>query len=152
VGVFVDEAPARVKEIQALCGLDLVQLHGRESPEECRELMPRSIKALSVSREKDIINIETYNGCVRAILLDTFQKGKAGGTGRTFDWSLAVKARAMGLPLILAGGLNPENIQEAITKVEPYAVDVNSGIEQSPGRKDPVLLTQLMEKIRSLRQ
>lgn len=152
VGVFVNEDPVRVRKIQSFCGLDLVQLHGQESPEVCRDLMPRTIKAFSVGHENDIKTIESYQGCVRAILLDTFQKGKAGGTGRTFDWSLALSAKAKGLPLILAGGLGPENIYEAISRVRPYAVDVNSGIEQRPGEKDPILLKQLMEIIRSLRQ
>ena len=147
VGVFVNEDPARIKEIQSFCGLDLIQLHGDESPEICRELMPHSIKAFRIQNEADIENIKRYQGAVRAILLDTFQKGKAGGTGLTFDWGLAVKAKETGIPLILAGGLSPENIQEAIATVNPYAVDINSGIEERPGKKDPVLMKQLMEII-----
>ncbi|MEW6185029.1 MAG: phosphoribosylanthranilate isomerase [Thermodesulfobacteriota bacterium] len=151
VGVFVNEEPVRIKEIVSFCGLDLVQLHGEESPEISRELMPRSVKAFRIKGEKDIQAIEKYRGKVRAILLDTFQKGKAGGTGLTFDWTLAVKAKETGIPLILAGGLGPENIQEAIRTVQPYAVDVNSGIEEKPGKKDPVLLRRLMEKIKGYR-
>ena len=130
--------------------LDLIQLHGEESPEICQDLMPYSIKAFRIQNETDIKNINRYQGAVRAILLDTFQQGKAGGTGQTFDWSLALKARETGLPIILAGGLGPENIQEAIATVQPYAVDVNSGIEERPGKKDPVLMKQLMEKIREI--
>ena len=141
----------RIREIQSLCGLDLIQLHGDESPEICRDLMPYSIKAFRIQNETDIKNIKRYQGAVRAILLDTFQKGKAGGTGQTFDWSLAVKAKEMGIPVILAGGLGPENIQEAIATVNPYAVDVNSGIEERPGKKDPVLMKRLMEKIKEYR-
>jgi phosphoribosylanthranilate isomerase len=148
VGVFVNEESSRLKEIISFGGLDLVQLHGDESPKTCRELMPRSIKSFRLQNERDIDNIKRYQGVVRAILLDTFQKGKAGGTGETFDWSLAVKAKEAGLPIILAGGLGLENIQEAITTVKPYAVDVNSGIEERPGKKDPVLMKQLMEKIK----
>jgi phosphoribosylanthranilate isomerase len=140
VGVFVNEDPERIKEIVTFCGLDLIQLHGNESPEIGRTLMPRSIKAFRIQNEGDVENIKRYHGTVRAILLDTFQKGKAGGTGRTFDWSLAVKAKEAGLPVILAGGLRPENIREAIAAVKPYAVDVNSGIEERPGKKDPVLM------------
>ena len=150
VGVFVNEDPVRIKEIKSFCGLDLIQLHGDESPEICQDLMPYSIKAFRIQNEKDLKNIKRYRGTVRAVLLDTFQKGKAGGTGKPFDWSLAVKAKEAGLPLILAGGLGPENIQEAITSVQPYAVDVNSGIEKLPGKKDPVLIKQLMEKIRKI--
>ena len=150
VGVFVNEEPARIKEIKSLCGLDLIQMHGDESPEICRDLMPHSIKAFRIQNERDIKNIKRYQGAVRAILLDTYQKGKAGGTGKTFDWSLAVKAKKTGLPIILSGGLGPENIEEAISTVKPYAVDVNSGIEKRPGKKDTVLMKQLMEKIRKI--
>lgn len=150
VGVFVNEEPARIKEIQSVCGLDLIQLHGDESPEICRDLMPHSIKAFRIQNETSIKNIKRYKGVVRAILLDTYQKGKAGGTGRTFDWSLALKAKETGIPIILAGGLGPENIIEAIRTVDPYAVDINSGIEKQPGKKDPVLMKQLMEKIKSI--
>jgi phosphoribosylanthranilate isomerase len=150
VGVFVNEEPARIKEIKATCGLDLIQLHGEESPEICQDLMPYSIKAFRIQNDKDLQKIEKYKGAVRAILLDTFQKGKAGGTGQTFDWSLAVKAKETDIPLILAGGLGPENIQKAITIVHPYAVDVNSGIEERPGKKDPVLIKRLMEKIKKI--
>jgi phosphoribosylanthranilate isomerase len=148
VGVFVNEDPERIKEIITFCGLDLIQLHGDESPGIGLGLMPRSIKAFRIQNDRDVENIKRYQGAVRAILLDTFQKGKAGGTGRSFDWSLAVKAKEAGLPVILAGGLGPENIREAIAAVKPYAVDVNSGIEERPGKKDPVLMKQLMEKIR----
>ena len=150
VGVFVKEDPARIKEIQSVCGLDLIQLHGDESPGICRDLMPYSIKAFRIQNEWDIENIKRYQGAVRAILLDTFQKGKAGGTGQTFDWSLALKAKETGIPIVLAGGLSPENIQEAITTVKPYAVDINSGIEERPGKKDPFLMKQLMVKIRDI--
>jgi phosphoribosylanthranilate isomerase len=150
VGVFVNEEPARINEIKSFCGLDLIQLHGEESPEICRDLMPYSIKAFRIQNETSIKNIKRYKGVVRAILLDTYQKGKAGGTGRTFDWSLAVKAKEIGIPIILSGGLGPENIQEAITTIKPYALDINSGIEKQPGKKDPVLMKRLMEKIKNL--
>ncbi len=148
VGVCVNEGPAGIKEVKAACGLDLIQLHGDESPDLCRDLMPYSIKAFRIQKDKDLQAIEKYQGTVRAILLDTFQRGKSGGTGRTFDWSLAKKAKETGIPLILAGGLGPENIQEAIAAVHPHAVDVNSGIEKRPGKKDPALMKQLMEKIK----
>lgn len=150
VGVFVNEEPAVIKEIKEACGLDLIQLHGDESPDLCRDLMPHSIKAFRIQNDKDLQAIEKYRGAVRTILLDTFQRGKSGGTGRTFDWSLAKKAKEAGIPLILAGGLGPDNIREAITTVHPYAVDVNSGIEKRPGKKDPVLMRKLMEKIRDI--
>ena len=152
VGVFVNEEPAKIKEIQSECGFDLVQLHGDETPAQCRELRSCSIKAFRIKDRADLERMDGYQGAVRAILLDTYQKGKAGGTGKTFDWSLAVKARRSGVPVILAGGLTPANIQDAITRVRPYAVDVNSGIEERPGKKDPDLMNLLFERIRSLRQ
>lgn len=148
IGVFVNEEPAKIKEIKSVCGLDLIQLHGEESPKICRDLMPHAIKAFRIQNEWDIEKIKRYQGVVRAILLDTFLKGKAGGTGQTFDWPLAVKAKETGLPIILSGGLGPENIQEAIKAVDPYAVDINSGIEKRPGKKDPVLMKNLMENIK----
>jgi phosphoribosylanthranilate isomerase len=149
VGVFVNEEPVKIKKIQEECGLGLIQLHGNESPEQCRDLMPHSIKAFRIKDEKDIKNIDKYKGTVRAILLDTYQKGKAGGTGKTFDWALAIKAKETGIPVILAGGLSPENIQEAITTVKPYAVDISSGIEERPGKKNSNLMNALFERIRS---
>jgi phosphoribosylanthranilate isomerase len=152
VGVFVNENPARIKKIKSECGLDLIQLHGDESPEICRDLMPYSIKAFRIQNETDIKNIKRYHGAVRAMLLDTYQKGKAGGTGKIFDWSLALKAKETGIPVILSGGLGPENIQEAISMVDPYAVDINSGIEKQTGKKDPVLMKLLMENIKKSKQ
>jgi len=147
VGVFVNEEPEKIKEVQLECGLDLIQLHGDESPKQCQELRPYSIKALRIKDEKDIEGIDKYKGTVRAIHLDTYQKGKAGGTGKTFDWSLALKAKETGIPIILAGGLCPENIHEAITMVKPYAVDISSGVEERPGKKNPDLMKALFKKI-----
>lgn len=147
VGVFVNEEPEKIKEIQLECGLDLVQLHGDESPEQCRNLMPYSIKSFRIKDETGIKGIDKYKGAVRAILLDTYQKGKAGGTGKTFDWSLAIKVKEIEIPIILAGGLSPENIQEAIATVKPYAVDVSSSIEEKPGKKNPDRMKALFEKI-----
>jgi|YelNatPaOPRAMG01_1025707.scaffolds.fasta_scaffold119665_2 phosphoribosylanthranilate isomerase len=152
VGVFVNEEIPRIKELIAYCGLDLVQLHGEESAETCLDLMPRTIKAFRVQGEKDLQGMERYRGKVRAFLLDTFDPRKAGGTGRTFDWTWAIKAKTLGRPLILAGGLGPENVLEAIRTVRPYAVDVNSGVEERPGKKDPLLLRRLLERIQAWNQ
>lgn len=147
VGVFVNEKPARIREIMGFCGLDLVQLHGDESPEICKPLMPRCIKAVRVRSKSSLEQIRSYEGKVRALILDTYSGGKRGGTGDTFDWGLAVEAKKTGIPIILAGGLDPFNIVEAILTVRPFAVDINSGVEQTPGKKSRFLMELLMEKI-----
>jgi phosphoribosylanthranilate isomerase len=150
VGVFVDEDPVTIRRIVHLCGLDLVQLHGDESPDFCRELMPNAIKAFRLKDESSLLVIRPYRGGVRAILLDTYVEGKKGGTGRAFDWNLAIKAKGFQIPTILSGGLNPDNIAEAISLVKPFGVDVNSGIESSPGKKSPALMSELMEIVRKM--
>lgn len=147
VGVFVNETPKVIEEITEQCGLDIIQLHGDESPETCAEFMPRAIKALRIRGDSIPEQIEKYRGNVKAILLDTYSKRAAGGTGKTFNWDLAIRIKAFGIPVILAGGLGPLNIEEAISKVRPYAVDVNSGIEESPGKKNYRLMKELFEKI-----
>lgn len=150
VGVFVDEDPVKIRRTMRLCRLDLVQLHGDESPDLCRKLMPCAIKALRLKDESSLSAIKPYRGRVKAILLDTYMQGKRGGTGRTFDWDLAIKAKEFGIPTILSGGLNPDTISEAISLVKPFGVDVNSGIEESPGKKSPDLMRELMEIIRKM--
>ena len=151
VGVFVNEGPAAIKEMIHYCGLDLVQLHGDESPDLCCELMPYTIKALRIKDESSLRTSRIYLGKVRALLLDTYSKDKAGGTGRTFDWQLAIKIKKLGIPIILAGGLGPSNIDGAVSTVRPYAVDVNSGVEKRPGKKSRTLMKDLMEKMRRIR-
>lgn len=147
VGVFVDEEFTTIRDIMDYCGLDMVQLHGNESPEFCRKLMPRTIKAFRLKDISTLMPIRVYKGNLRALLLDTHQKGMKGGTGKTFDWDLAIKARQFGMPIILSGGLGPSNIERAISTVKPYAVDVNSGIEERPGKKNPALIKALMQKV-----
>ena len=151
VGVFVNEALDAIQEKVAYCGLDMVQLHGDESPEFCWELMPRSLKAFRLKDESSLSPISAYKGRVKALLLDTYQEGIRGGTGKTFDWNLAVEAGKFGIPLILAGGLGPFNIETAISTVKPYAVDVGSTIEERPGKKDHALMEELMGKINKIR-
>jgi len=147
VGVFVNEEPARIREIMGFCGLDLAQFHGDESPEMCSSILPRCIKAIRVRSKSSLEQIRSYDGKVRALVLDTYSDGKRGGTGNTFDWGLAVEARKTGIPIILAGGLNPDNIGKAILTVKPFAVDINSGIEETPGKKSRFLMEELMKKI-----
>ena len=147
VGVFVNEDSQVINEIVDHCGIDLVQLHGDESPELCDQFMPRTIKALKVRDDSILGSMASYQGKVKAFLLDSYSEKMAGGTGKCFDWDLAVKINKIGIPIILAGGLGPSNIEEAVTKLKPYAVDVNSGIEESPGKKSHALMRELFGKI-----
>jgi phosphoribosylanthranilate isomerase len=135
VGVFVNEAAAMVMEIAEMVRLDWVQLHGDEPPEYCRYLSRNVLKAIAVKDRSSLDRMKQYQGCVRAFLLDTHKEGQKGGTGESFDWSLARQAKENG-SLVLAGGLNPENVAAAIREVSPLAVDVASGVEAAPGRKD----------------
>ena len=150
VGIFVNQDPIEINKIMRYCGLDLVQLHGDESPDFCDELMPYTIKALRIKDEASPRTAQAYRGNVRALLLDTYSKDKAGGTGETFDWQLAIKIKKLGIPIILAGGLGPSNIEGAISIVRPYAVDVNSGVEKRPGKKSHSLIKDLMEKVKRI--
>jgi len=150
VGVFVNEGHAAIGEIQRYCGLDLVQLHGNESPVICQELMPYTIKAFRPKNEKDLSAIRPYVGKIRALLFDTYSEKKRGGTGKTFDWNLALKGKELGVPIILSGGLNPSNIEQAISMVRPFAVDVNSGVEEGPAKKSHTLMKKLMESIKGM--
>ena len=146
VGVFVNEDPAVVGEIANFCGLTVVQLHGQEPPEYCETIPGRVIKAFQVSAGMGPEVLAPYNDVVWGFLLDTYHKEMAGGTGETFDWSLVEKLNPA-KPLILAGGLNVENVADAINQVHPFAVDVNSGIEISPGRKEPAKIEALLRQV-----
>lgn len=148
VGVFVNEGYSAIREIMHYCGLDLVQLHGDEPPLFCHGLMPFTIKTLRIKDEASLHWIQAYYGKVRALLLDTYSKDKAGGTGKTFDWKLALKIKKQGIPIILSGGLGPSNILSALSTVKPYGVDVNSGVEEHPGKKSHILIKELMEKVK----
>jgi phosphoribosylanthranilate isomerase len=150
VGVFVNEQAATIREYINYCGLDLVQLHGDEPPDFCFKLMPHAIKAVRIMDESSFETCSAYQENVRALLLDTYATDKVGGTGETFDWQLALKIKQAGMPVILSGGLGPSNIEDAIRFVRPYAVDVNSGVEELPGKKSYALMKELMEKIGSI--
>jgi phosphoribosylanthranilate isomerase len=151
VGVFVNWPPAAVDALARALRLGSVQLHGGESPQEVAELgrRHRVIKAVQVKRGFRAASLARYLAA-DALLLDGFKKGLHGGTGRTLDWKLARAARRYGR-IILAGGLTPENIAEAIRVAEPYAVDIASGVEARPGRKDPVRLRALFAEVESER-
>ncbi|BDD87412.1 phosphoribosylanthranilate isomerase [Desulfofustis limnaeus] len=152
VGVFRDLEEAPVRDIVDRCGLTQVQLHGSEAPTYCRALLEwrRSLsvcKALRIGGDRGVPEVNGYQGVVHSILLDTYVQGTAGGTGRVFDWTL-VGSLDLRLPLILAGGLAPDNVIDALQAVHPYAIDVNSGVETSPGKKDPRLLEHLVATVR----
>ncbi len=148
VGVFVSHDAREVKKTVEFCGLDLVQLHGDESPEYCRQF-PASIliKAFSPRREGDLRTVRGYP--VRAVLVDTYDPLRYGGTGKRSDWTLAAKVKETH-PLILSGGLHAGNIREAVEIVSPHAVDINSGVESSPGRKDPEKVGTIFRIIRGM--
>lgn len=146
VGVFVNESADRVNKIADYCGLDLVQLHGEESPAFCRKIRRRVVKAFRVRDLQSIKQLEKFP--VSGFLLDTFSDDLHGGTGKTFDWNLALPAKKIG-PVILAGGLTPRNIGQAVRQVHPYGVDVCSGVEKSPGIKDHEKVRAFMKNIRS---
>ena len=145
VGVFVNEPVDELMTAVDKCGLGAVQLHGDETPEYANQLEGVSvIRAIRVRDASSLEGLDAYD--VHAFLLDTFSKERRGGTGNTFNWDLADHAR-LHRPLILSGGLKPENIREAIQTVRPYGVDVSSGIESQPGIKDEARMRRLFEEI-----
>jgi phosphoribosylanthranilate isomerase len=144
VGVFADMAQPDVMEIVEQTSIGCVQLHGDESPKELAKYPVPVIKSFRVDTAFIPEILLRYKAS--AFLFDTKTSGKLGGTGQTFDWDIAVQAKEYGR-IILAGGLSPENIIEAIRKVHPYAVDVNSGVEEYPGKKDHAKLKLLFDRI-----
>ena len=145
VGVFVNEKPDVVRQIMSDCGLAYAQLHGEESPQYCAELTLPVLKGIRVRSREDLAMLSLYR--VKAILLDAYVEGMVGGTGTTFDWALAVEAKAWG-PIILAGGLTPDNVVEAIRHVQPYGVDVSSGVEVAPGVKDHAKVRAFVKSVK----
>lgn len=146
VGVFVNEPRYSLMEIASFCRLDVLQLHGEEPPPYCHGLSQRLIKAFRVRDASFIQAMDSYPH-VHGFLLDTYDPEVAGGSGRTFNWELARNAAACGRPIILAGGLIPENVGAAIRTVRPYAVDVASGVETN-GRKDPARIAAFLQAVR----
>ncbi len=154
VGVFVDASLDQVKEIVSIAGLTQVQLHGKESANFCAELKKwnRSLvvcKAFLVGNDSLEPDLSSYLGSIDCLLFDTYVKGMDGGTGQSFDWR-TLTGLNLNVPIILAGGLNPGNVAEAIKSTRPYAIDINSGVEKSPGVKNHELLAQLVDKVRRI--
>jgi len=146
VGLFVSEKAGRIREIMSYCGLDIAQLHGEGDDEDTGLEERRIIRALRVRDEASLEGIGGFQSAT--LLLDTWVEGRMGGTGRTFDWSLAARV-AESHRVVLAGGLTPENVAEAIRTVRPYGVDVSSGVEMSPGRKDPERMAAFIRNARN---
>jgi phosphoribosylanthranilate isomerase len=133
-GVFVDAPAELVVRAAGQCGLNLLQFHGDESPEYCAQFGIMSMKAFRVRDAESLKRMPEY--LTEAWLLDAYAAGKPGGSGETFNWDLAAQAKTFGRPIFLAGGLTPENVAEAVARVQPFGVDVSSGVEAGPGRKD----------------
>lgn len=134
VGLFVDAAPDFIERVLQTVPLDLLQFHGDETPADCARYGRPWIKAVRVNRDTDLLKYAADFDAARGLLLDAFVPGVPGGTGERFDWSLIPPD--LPKPLILSGGLNPDNVAEAVRRVHPWAVDVSSGVEASKGIKD----------------
>ncbi|HRZ94512.1 MAG TPA: phosphoribosylanthranilate isomerase [Candidatus Paceibacterota bacterium] len=147
VGVFVDATAEEIEAVARQTGIDTVQLHGAESAAFCARIGRPVIKGFRVRDAASIASLEEYR--TAAWLLDAFVPGQEGGTGVRFDWDLAAAAVLRGRPVILAGGLSPDNVAEAIARVRPYAVDVSSGVERGPGRKDAARMRAFVEAARA---
>ncbi len=152
VGVFVDRDREEVQEIIEYCGLSHAQLHGKESPKYCERVERFTspchvIKAFRVGTNSKKEDFSPYDDLVHGYLLDTYEKGSVGGTGTSFDWSI-IEALELQRPMILAGGLSPDNVENAIRNISPFGVDVNSGVEVEPGVKDHELLKEFVRIVR----
>ena len=147
VGVFADATENAIRSA-SLCGLNALQFHGNEPPEFLKRFSPTTtIKAFRIQNAASLALLPTYN--TSAWLLDSYTPAQLGGTGNTFNWDLAFQARKLGRPIILAGGLTPENVADAVRKVRPYAVDVSSGVESAPGKKDPAKVAAFIQAAKS---
>ncbi len=145
VGLFVDEKPERVRQVLGSVRIDLLQFHGDESPAQCAEFGMPFVKAVRMRDGIDLMSAcERYRDAA-GLLLDTYRPGRPGGTGEVFDWSLIPKRLAG--RVILAGGLSPENVGQAIRRVRPYAVDVSGGVERSKGIKDRVKIAAFLRGV-----
>ncbi len=146
VGLFVNPAADEVRRVLEQAPLDLLQFHGDETPEFCRSVGMPYVKALRVKAESDLLQYAQLYGDARGLLLDAYVAHAHGGTGTTFDWSLI--PQNLPLPVILSGGLNPDNVAAAIRRVRPWAVDVSSGVEARPGVKDAQKMTAFFQGVR----
>ena len=147
VAVFVDAPLDAITEAMEISGCRVAQLHGSEPPALIEQLCWPAVKALRVRAGEDLDAISDYAGAA-AILLDAYVEGKQGGAGETFEWGLAAEAQRFKRPIILAGGLEADNVAAAIARVRPFAVDVSSGVEARPGEKDHDRMARFVEAVR----
>lgn len=149
VGVFVNQPEETVRRTFDSCGLALAQIHGDETAEYCESLGRPVLRAIRLKDRRNFLALAEYKGRmgVRGFVVDAFHQEKYGGTGQTTDWTMAAEA-ANAAPILLAGGLTPQNVQEAIRQVRPYGVDVSSGVEASPGKKDHQKLREFIQAVR----
>lgn len=148
VGLFVNEAPETVNQVSRICRLGLVQLHGDETPDYCRRIEQRVMKAFQIRSLTCLDPIANYrlSGC----LLDAYSPTCYGGTGTSFNWEIANEAVQRGHRIVLAGGLTPDNVADAISQVRPYGVDVSSGVESSPGKKNAVKMQEFIRNAKEV--
>lgn len=147
VGVYVDPTVEWVHETATIANLGLLQFHGNESPEFCDQFALPYVKALRIKEDMDLLEYANRYQSAKALLLDTYSANLPGGTGEVFDWTL-IPAN-LPLPIILSGGLTPDNVVHAITKVKPWAVDVSSGVEASKGIKDINKISAFMQRVKN---
>ncbi|WP_447972790.1 phosphoribosylanthranilate isomerase [Nitrospira sp. Kam-Ns4a] len=152
VGVFVNEEAKQVRDLMDDCGLALAQLHGDETAAYCEALGRPVLKAIRLRSRADFLALAELRGRaqVRGFVVDAYADEAYGGTGKTADWALAAEA-ARAAPVLLAGGLTPDNVREAVEQVRPYGVDVSSGVERSPGKKDPAKIRAFITAVRLAR-
>lgn len=145
VGLFVDADPSDINHARQLVRLDLLQFHGDETVVECERYGMPYMKAVRVKAETNLLQYAELYGRAQALLLDTFVEGVPGGTGKAFDWNII--PGSFPKPLVLAGGLTPDNVTEAIRRVQPYAVDVSGGVELNKGIKDAAKIAAFMQGV-----
>jgi len=146
VGLFVNETAEQVRAVLAVAPVELLQFHGEESPEFCRQFGQPYVKAVRMGPGVDLVQYARNYHDAKALLLDALVEGVHGGSGVTFDWSLI--PRDLSLPIILSGGLTPENVTEAVRRVRPLAVDVSSGVESTKGIKDASKIAAFIRGVR----
>ena len=147
--VVVNPEPKEVAEIEKSGLFDYIQFHGSEQPELLQKTVLKTIKVISIAGREDLAEVEKYKESADYLLFDTKIGSQSGGTGQSFDWSLI---NELELPYILAGGLGADNIEEALKKLNPVAVDINSQVENEPGKKNHRLVKKTMEKIKNRKE